>query len=410
MRILHITYSLKGGAGAAAYRIHRALLDSGVESTIIALNANDGMEYRQFINVSGNCVQKFGFLEKIKMLIKYPFYSFARHFNYSKYQKIQALIKCDYSSMPYGNTKFIEQAGVNQYDIIHLHWVSHIIDYSFFFKECTKPIVWTLHDINPLAGLYHYENDEINNQTVSGTFSKTILSLKLQAIQQHSFNKIFVGPSYWITNYALENTKKIKSTKVIEIPNPVNMDIFYPVNKLDARLRLGLPVDGKIILFSAHEVGNSRKGFDVLLEALQYLDSIYPVAIGNNPKTPLEIGIHFTGLIINNNLLRDYYSAADVVVIPSREDNLPNVMIEAFACGTPVVGFSVGGIQEHVTDFYTGVLASEINSLSLAEAIKSFFRNDYKFNRSTTRDYAVQKFSPVKIAAQYIKEYEIICK
>lgn len=411
MRIIHITHSLKGGAGAAAYRIHEALLDVGVKSTIIAVDANAGIDYRQFINVSGSGVQTFGLLGKIKALIKYPFYSLGRHFNFSKYQNILSQINCDYSSLPYGNTNFVEQAGINQYDIVHLHWVSHIIDYSFFFKQCKKPIVWTLHDINPLAGLYHYEKDEENNQIVSGTLSKAILSLKLQAIQQHTFNKIFVGPSNWITNYALLNTKKFKKTRVVEIPNPINMDMFYPANKQDARLRLGLPADEKIILFSAHELGNSRKGFDILLKALEHIDGIYPVAIGNYPSTsPLGIDICFTGIINNNNLLRDYYSAADVIVIPSKEDNLPNVMIEAFACGSPVVGFTVGGIKEHVIDFHTGLLASAINSLSLADAIKLFFKNEHKFESATIREYAVEKFSPAKIAEQYIREYENINK
>jgi len=102
------------------------------------------------------------------------------------------------------------------------------------------------------------------------------------------------------------------------------------------------------------------------------------------------------------------YAVADVFVLPSREDNLPNVMLEAFACGTPVIGFPVGGIAEHVKLNHTGVLAEEVSGLSLAKAIQLFYETKGKYQREVIRKYAEDNFSPEKQADSYQKVYDTV--
>jgi glycosyltransferase involved in cell wall biosynthesis len=93
-----------------------------------------------------------------------------------------------------------------------------------------------------------------------------------------------------------------------------------------------------------------------------------------------NLDIRLLGNISDDKKLMEYYSLADAFIIPSREDNLPNVMLESFACGTPVIGFPIGGVNEHVIDYQTGLLAKDISSDALAECIKQFSLNHHLFN------------------------------
>ena len=102
------------------------------------------------------------------------------------------------------------------------------------------------------------------------------------------------------------------------------------------------------------------------------------------------------------------YNAADVFVLPSREDNLPNTMLESFACGTPIISFATGGMKEHIANTKNGILAKEISAVSLAKAISLFFEHKNNYTPSTIRAYAETHFSFKKQAQAYIQTYNSI--
>jgi len=168
------------------------------------------------------------------------------------------------------------------------------------------------------------------------------------------------------------------------IPNCVETTIFKPCDKEFVRDLLALPVHAKIILFVADSISNIRKGFRFLAEALAQLSSqeeYVLVSIGRSPliiKTSVPY-IHL-GSITNDRILALIYSAADVFVIPSIQDNLPNTVLESMACGTPVIGFSVGGIPDMVMHNINGLLVEHLNSKELCNAIEFLLNNDHVRN------------------------------
>jgi glycosyltransferase involved in cell wall biosynthesis len=179
--------------------------------------------------------------------------------------------------------------------------------------------------------------------------------------------------------------------------------VFRPKDKSSVRQRLNLGEHDKVLLFIADNVRNIRKGFDLLLEALQQLHTaqIVLLALGDDQGKTLHTGsVRYAGRVNDDELMADYFNAADAFVLPSREDNLPNVMLEAFACGCPVIGFPVGGIQEHVIAGKTGVLANEVSGPALATAIDNFFTTHQSFSRADIRTYAEENFNrKVQVAA-----------
>jgi glycosyltransferase involved in cell wall biosynthesis len=138
---------------------------------------------------------------------------------------------------------------------------------------------------------------------------------------------------------------------------------------------LGLPADKKVVLFVSDNIENYRKGFDLLVESLKNLaeKNLYLLAVGAGKSMIEGIDIHYTGTIRQPEYLRQLYAAADLFIIPSREDNLPNTVLESMACGTPVVGFNIGGIPDMVIDGQTGFIAIPENpddlSLRIMEAL-----------------------------------------
>ena len=114
------------------------------------------------------------------------------------------------------------------------------------------------------------------------------------------------------------------------------------------------------------------------------------------------------GEINSSSEMAECYSMADVFVLPSREDNLPNVMLEAFACGTPVIGFNTGGIAEHTIENITGILADEMTAESLENAIEKFYETRNNYNELVIKAYAEENFSNGKQALSYIELYHEI--
>jgi len=408
MKVLHITTSSKGGAGIAALRLHQALRKKGVASGFLSTNLT--------IDFDNNIVEDTFFkynkpsvFKKIRMKLENYFFSSKRNQTNQYFESIKGKMQFEMATLPCSGFRLQDHPLVQEADIINLHWMGGILDYPSFFKEFQKPIIWTLHDMNPFQGLFHYKNDELFNAGISAGFDEKMKQIKANAIKQIK-KGVIIAPSKWLLAEAT-NSNFFPSFIKEWIPNSIDLDIFIPQDKMALRKEYSLDSDDFLILFVAESVKNHRKGLDLLVEALSQLETIplTVVTVGKGEMPAVSsLKIISLGEINSVDEMAKCHALADVFFLPSREDNLPNVMLEAFACGIPLIGFPIGGIAEHTKLNLTGVLADEISSSALAKAIKLFYETKGNYKREVIRKYAEDNFSLKNQADAYRKVYDEI--
>jgi glycosyltransferase involved in cell wall biosynthesis len=413
--VVHIASSVYGGAGRAAYRLHQALLKDDFKSSFLTLDSDfpygavncfsfkykHPLFYKRVYNrLKREWISRFGATTQIEQyrIIK-------------QWAVIAPQLKCEVATLPFCSLSILSHPVVQKADIINLHWISGIVDYPTFFERCNKPVVWTLHDMNPFQGIFHYREDEQYNSGIASALDGKVKKIKRACYESLKMPLRIVTPSAWLEKEALASVL-FKGFSTVTIPYSLDMDIFSPKPAEQARIDLGLPRERFLLLFIAQEIQSRRKGFDLLFTALQKKRHlpVTVIALGNVvEKNWASIDIRFAGTVKDESVLAAYYSAVNAFVLPSREDNLPNVMLESLACGTPVVGFPVGGIKEHVIPFKTGILAENISADALADSIESLYNNYSSINRMFIRNYAVTHFSHELQAHSYKNVYNALC-
>lgn len=387
IKVAHICTSPTGGAGIAAYRLHRGLLNSGAcNSVVVCLGAG---KYKDEPGVIQVTQRPLTFSEKL--LRKFNRYTEKQ----AEFNQQLAQIPGKYEIATWPETRYaveLNQAVLDA-DVIHLHWVAGFVNYPTFFKSLkNKAIVWTLHDMNPFMGIFHYQGDESRNPALH-QLNERALKIKSSALNKSKVH--VVALSNWIADEARKNKVFSKFTYT-SIPNGVNVKVFKPVEKAVAKQHLNIPANEHTLLFISENIDNYRKGIDILIEALALVKSSKPlrvISVGHgNLQLPAHINYTPMGAIFNEEELARVYAASDVFVIPSREDNLPNVMVEAFACGTPVVGFAIGGLKQYVIPFKTGILANNVTVADFATAIETCLENLPAFDATYISDFAKQNF------------------
>jgi glycosyltransferase involved in cell wall biosynthesis len=230
--------------------------------------------------------------------------------------------------------------------------------------------------------------------------------LKKEALE-NAFKLHIITPSSWLANLS-SNQEVFRKRQVTAVANGLDTTIFKTFNKEFARKVFNLPTDKKIALFVADSLSNRRKGFDLLVGALQKLENkkdILLVAIGNVPTDDRQENVKYIGSINDERVMALAYSAVDVFILPSREDNLPNTMIEALSCGTPIIGFPIGGIKETIQNEFNGYLCPELSVDALKNTIEIFFKNSCLFNSEEISADAHDKFDNKKQASKYVEIY-----
>lgn len=323
-------------------------------------------------------------------------------------KEIHASLQAEWTSLPFSNYDILSHPAVQEADIIHLHWVSGMLDYPSFFKENIKPVVWTLHDMNPLQGIFHYKGDEARNTKAAENIDKEIYTIKENEIRKSKAAILIVTPSEWLCKTASKGTM-FSGSKATSIRNPIDASQYHPYETLDLKQKLNIAETNTIFLFIAQDVNTYRKGFDLITEALNQLNdediTLLVIGVADDFKMP-KFQVINLGSISDKAILCRYYSLTDAFVIPSREDNLPNVMLEAMACGTPVLSFNIGGMAETIEDGFNGLKASGINASSLKEIIEKFILIKAQFDANAIREFVVQNFSYNCISQKYIDFYK----
>lgn len=421
MKILIINTYDKGGAANACLRLHEGLLGENMDSKVLLKHKIKELP-RTFEFKTRNQL-----IKKLK-LIKKKSITFLRVLGVLKKATASSNAQflngrpsgLDKFSFPHSNFDITTSPLYHEADIINLHWVANFLDYESFFKKNTKPVVWTLHDMNPFTGGEHYLETHLGLDA-SGfpvirelseeeqIVSNRNLKLKQNAIGNVS-NITVVSPSQWLCNAAIESVI-FKTKNVHCIPYGVNSEIYKPRDKNYSRAVLSIPKDKTIVLFVADSINIHRKGYTYLKKAIGLLkrDDIFLCTIGKKSKDiETENRILELGTINDERLMSIAYSAADVFVIPSIMDNFPNTVVESLMCGTPVIGFPIGGIPDMIKHGFNGLLTKEVNSTSLAKSLELYLDTKNSFNREDIRIDALSKYDLAIQAKKYIDLYQSI--
>ena len=364
MNILNVINSdlLYGGGGAIAMnRLHKAFLKYGHSSRIMS----------ELMTTDSELVYKVTTWPLIEKLLR----RLTSRMGLNDLHKISSY-------------KINKNPAYQKSDIIHIHGThSGFINY-LFLPNITKgkPSFFTLHDMWALTGHCAYSFDCERWKDKCGKcpypeshppirFDNTRLELLLKRKAFLKSPVTLITPSIWL----YEKTKNIfgNSHQVVHIPNGVDLDIYKPNDNEAIRTAFSIPKSRKIIMFAALDVQEHRKGGDLLLSALStipesFKKELFLLVVGQKGERTFETtgikGLN-VGFINNDHLMSLFYSVADIFVHPSRADNFPLTLLESLACGTPVVGFPLGGTPEIVRDGQTGLLAEPDDCDSLSKCI-----------------------------------------
>ena len=409
MRVFHLNHSdIDGGAARAAYRIHNALRATGVESRMLV-----NMASADDWTVEGPA---------------------------SKQERAMAAIRPHVSSLlvralKTGNpiihspqilpSQWVKRINANDADVVHLHWVQGEMLSIADIGRIKKPIVWTLHDMWAFCGAEHYCEDDRwregyrcdNRPTHESGFD--LNRWTWQRKHKRWQNPIhIVTPSRWLAD-CVQESALMRGWHVSVVSNAINTDRWQPLPHVIAREMLDLPTDVPLLLFGAMDgQSDPRKGFDLLAKALLALRNT-PQAKGLElvvfgqlaPKNAPDLGfpLHYTGHLHDDLSLRALYSAADMLILPSRQDNLPNTGVESLACSTPVVAFDTCGLPDIVRHQQTGYLAKAFDTEDMAKGILWVLKHSIPLGlKAQCRNQAVEFFSYPVVAKQYLEIYRSV--
>jgi glycosyltransferase involved in cell wall biosynthesis len=415
MNVIHICASdALGGAARAAFRLHRSF--SGLEcidsSMLVKERASDdkGVScYTPDLFSSGSFYCS-GILKRVLSV------------RWSKFVTTN-LVMHSRADIPTGILSFLNKLPC---DLVHLHWLGANTISIEEIGNIDKPVVWTLHDMWAFCGAEHYSPDgpaarfrlgyHPDNRTEGEAGPDMNRSVWIRKKKTWLKPITLVCPSQWMADCASESLL-CQDWPILRIPNPLNLDLWKPLPKNQARALLNLPQDKRIVLFGA--IGGERdprKGADLLREALRALkvfckEDVHLVVFGQSePETPVsfEYPVTYLGRFQDEISMVAIYNSADIMLVPSRQDNLPQTAVEAQACGVPVVAFDIGGLKDIVEHQRTGYLAKPFDTEDFAERINLLLEdwNQYAQMARAARQLAEEKFAAPVIAEAYSKLYQ----
>ncbi len=310
-------------------------------------------------------------------------------------------------------------------DILHLHWVAKFIDYPTFFGSLPPelPVVWTLHDMNPFTGGCHFADhcERFRNgcgdcpqlpQSAPNDISSQIFETKRNALS--GVNLHVVAASRWMLEKAKSSPIFGAAKSFQRIPYGLRLDDYTPIPQAQARAELGLDPNAFIFSFGAVDIENRRKGMCLLLDGLQKvadLENVQGLVMGGgdlpNIDTPLP-KLKSMGFVREVEKRVQIYSACDVFVLPSTEDNMPLTGLEALASGTAVVGFDAGGVPDFVRPDQTGLLAECFDAAGLGEQIRRLHdhRDEAARMGRVARQVIEDEYADTREATDYTHLYQ----
>ena len=418
MKILHLSRDdNSGGASKAAYRLHGALSQYGVDSYMRVLN-RETANVRVIAGRSARSFQR-KVTNKLQQIL--------RNYSNRKWKTDNAILH-SFGEVSAGIVNELNQSDA---DILNLHWIAKFLSIQDIGK-LNKPLVWTFHDMWALCGGEHVAPDDDHSRFRVGylphnrpigeagpDLNRHAWEQKQRAWANQHFN--IVAPSQWMARCVRESIL-FRESPVHVIPNPLEMEfLWHPIPKEFARLSLGLDPKKRYVLSGSAGGMPHLKGEDLFFDAVTQLAKT-DIGTGTEllifgqyqPSIAMDwpLPVNWLGPIRDDHVMATIYSAADVTVVPSRQDNLPNIAVESQACGTPVVGFHIGGVPDIVTHQQTGWVAHPFDTENLASGIHWILSDTARLDQLSkdARASAKTKFNPEQIARQYSKLYEDILR
>lgn len=403
MRVLIVNTSGRtGGAAVAANRLMIALNNHGVKAKMLVRDKES--DALTVVGLPKSPMLRWHFLWERLVVF------FRCHFS------LKHLFEIDLANTGSDITKLRE---FQEADIIHLHWINQgMLSLKGIRKilQSGKPVVWTMHDIWPATAVCHLTLDcrQFVNKCsrcrllpTGSTLADQIWKKKQWMLADASI--YYVACSRWLESEA-KASALLKGHKVTSIPNPIDTHIYNRCNKQEARQRLGLPADKRLILFVSQRVTNRNKGMDYLVEACRQLDvpNAGLVILGGHAEDiTTQLPTFPLGYVNDEHRIIDVYNAADVFVLPSLSENLPNTIMEAMACGVPCVAFRVGGIPEEIDHRQNGYVAEYRNAEDLARGIRWILTEaDYGELSKNAVHKVAQNYSQQSVALKYLDVYQ----
>ena len=415
MRVLIINTSERmGGAAIAANRLMDALRNNGIQAKMLVRDKQTSQI--TVIGLNKSLWKIWQFIWERIVIWK------ANHF------KKHNLFMVDIANTGTDITTLPE---FEQADVIHLHWINQgMLSMKDIRKVLLsgKPVVWTMHDMWPCTGICHHAR-ECNNYHQECHHCSYLYKGGKKDLSNQVFKEkrelyklapiTFVTCSRWLKERARQSAL-LTNQEVINIPNPINTNLFKPRNKQEARKKFSLPTDKRLILFGSAKITDKRKGIDYFIESCKTLADQYPalteelgiVVYGKDseqlkPLVPFQV--YPLNYISSEKELIDVYNAVDLFVTPSLEENLPNTIMEAMACGIPCVGFHVGGIPEMIDHLHNGYVAEYKSVEDLANGIHWVLNEgEYKTLSEEACRKVLSSYSESAIAKRYIEIYNKI--
>jgi glycosyltransferase involved in cell wall biosynthesis len=392
LNILHVNASdINGGAARAAYRIHQSLVAHGE-----AYGLQSQMRViRQFSDdpsvIGGPPSGQSSIWRRLQ-----PFLAEKAQLGFRTLNPVLHSLAWPGTGL---GAELKQRHRNGQADLINIHQLGHSTLSIEEIGRLKMPLVWTLHDQWTFCGAEHYTSPPLFGETASSD-QRFVLGYTPSSRPHHEsgldLNRRtwqrkrrawrqpihIICPSRWMGDCA-RRSALMGDWPITVIPYPIDLNVWAPFGQVQARGLLGLPPDRPLVLFGAvGGTADSRKGADLLLEALQRmrsdvagtpLDQLELVVFGQGaPAKPPDLGfkVHYMGRLHDDLTLRLLYVAADVMVVPSRQEAFGQTASEAHACGTPVVAFRAGGLVDIVDHHITGALAEPFDPASLASSIR----------------------------------------
>lgn len=412
--LLLSTSDIEGGAARAAYRLHQGLQGIGIDSQMLvqSQSSDDKLVVAPATRIAQNLARSRIAVDALPLKF-YP-------------QRQQTTI-----SLQWLPDRTLRQVSALNPDVINLHWINEAFVQIETLAKFQRPLVWTLHDMWAFTGGCHYSGECLRyvescgacpqlGSTQGRDLSRWVWSRKTRSWR--NLDLTIVALSSWLAKSAYSSAL-FRDVRIELIPNGIDIELYKPIDRQFARQLLNLPQDKQLILFgSMNATSDTRKGFHLLQPALEQLsrsgwrDRLELVIFGaSRPENSPDLGFktHYLGVFKDDLSLAIAYSAADVFVLPSVQENLANTVMEALSCGIPCVAFNIGGMPDLIEHQNNGYLAYPYKIDDLAAGIVWVLENAERHQKlkAAARTKVEQNFTLNIQAQRYSKLFnELLTK
>ena len=394
-----LSYMDNLGAGKAASKIYEMLIKNNIQAELYVKKKN--------LEVSKKFLLE-SYKDKLHEISFDTFnYLTNKFFNNRFYSN-------EYKSLSWSSSPYLKLINNSKFDLIQLHWINNFLSISDIGK-IKKPLVWRFSDMWPILGIKHYENNKTENNKLSifNYFEKKNI-LEKKKYWKKKIN--IISPSYWLKSQIKANNLTY-DWPIKVIYTPINTDIFNPLDRSKIKFEYNVK-NHRVLIFGADNLFDKRKGLNILLDVFKnkLIDqknnyTLFTFGKGQIKEKKINnLNIRNFGYLKNKLEINKLYNVADVMILPSLIDNLPQIGLEAQTSGLPIITFRNSGLEELIKENETGLFTKEETSICLGNEIKNFFDNPQNISkfRLNSRLRSLDEWSEAVVYKNYINLYNDI--